>query len=368
MAVQAIIPFLVAMMLLTGVCNTLLTKYQDLQCVRDCSNPDPSKRHRFEQPVLQTAQMFIGEMGCWLVVGGIWLFNRYYASKSETASYAPISDASTAVDTPETETEVNDNNQIRDEDEREQGSGADSSPVKSIEDEGRLPLTGWRTILLAIPASCDIAGTTLINVGLLFVAASIYQMTRGALVLFVGLFSVVFLKRRLGWYKWFALLVVVLGVAIVGLAGIVEGDGKVPDLDGQGIDGSAVVMMDKKVELKHALYTMIKRAGDVATDAAVVNTVIGIFLIAGGQVFTATQFVVEENIMERYALQPLKVVGWEGVFGLLVTVIAMIVLHLAVGRTPQGRYGYFDANEGLREMAENRAIAVTSILIMISIG
>lgn len=28
MATKAVIPFLVAMMLLTGVCNTLLTKYQ----------------------------------------------------------------------------------------------------------------------------------------------------------------------------------------------------------------------------------------------------------------------------------------------------------------------------------------------------
>jgi hypothetical protein len=28
MAVKAVVPFLVAMMLLTGVCNTLLTKYQ----------------------------------------------------------------------------------------------------------------------------------------------------------------------------------------------------------------------------------------------------------------------------------------------------------------------------------------------------
>jgi hypothetical protein len=28
MAVKAAVPFLVAMMLLTGVCNTLLTKYQ----------------------------------------------------------------------------------------------------------------------------------------------------------------------------------------------------------------------------------------------------------------------------------------------------------------------------------------------------
>ncbi|KAI9664079.1 MAG: hypothetical protein M1821_007570 [Bathelium mastoideum] len=368
MAIQAVIPFLVAMMLLTGVCNTLLTKYQDLQCVRDCSNPDPSKRHRFEQPVIQTAQMFVGEMGCWLVVGGVFLFNRYYTSKNERASYAPISDASTAVDTPETENEVNDNNEVEDDNGMDRGSPSHSVPVKSIEDEGRLPLTGWRTVLLALPASCDIAGTTLMNVGLLFVAASIYQMTRGALVLFVGLFSVVFLKRRLGWYKWLALVIVVFGVAIVGLAGIVEGDGKVPNLDGGNANGNAMVMIGKNIELKHRVSALAKRAGDVATDSAVVNTVIGILLIAGGQVFTATQFVVEESIMERYALQPLKVVGWEGLFGFLVTVVGMIILHFAVGRTPQGRYGYFDAAEGLREVAENRAIAVSSVLIMISIG
>ena len=41
-------------MLATGVANTLLSKYQDMQCVRNCSDPDPANRHLFEQPVLQT--------------------------------------------------------------------------------------------------------------------------------------------------------------------------------------------------------------------------------------------------------------------------------------------------------------------------
>jgi len=48
MAVKAIIPVLVAMMLLTGVCNTLLTKYQDMQCVAQCDTKRPKT---FEQPV-----------------------------------------------------------------------------------------------------------------------------------------------------------------------------------------------------------------------------------------------------------------------------------------------------------------------------
>lgn len=39
------------------------------------------------------------------------------------------------------------------------------------------------------------------DVGLLYTPVSIYQMTRGALVLFVGVLSVVFLRRRLWLYQ-----------------------------------------------------------------------------------------------------------------------------------------------------------------------
>jgi len=54
MAFKALILVLVGMMLLTGVCNTLLTKYQDMQCVRNCDDPDLKHHKVFEQPVIQT--------------------------------------------------------------------------------------------------------------------------------------------------------------------------------------------------------------------------------------------------------------------------------------------------------------------------
>ena len=91
-------------------------------------------------------------------------------------------------------------------------------------------------------------------------------------------------------------------------------------------------------------------------------TIIGVLLIAGAQIFTATQFVLEERIMEKYAMEPIKVVGWEGVFGFLVTLVGMIILHFSIGT------GYFNAREGLYQMTHYRAIAVSSVLIMISIG
>ncbi len=280
--------------------------------------------------------MFIGEMGSWLFVAFFALQKRY-ASKAKPDGY-------TAVDTTD--------------------NGDDAASIRShtpinpaakameVTDEDRLPLEGWKVTLLGLPAICDICGTTLMNVGLLFVVPSIYQMTRGALVLFVGLFSVIFLRRRLHLFQWFALVTVVLGVAIVGLAGALYKDHKASPQ-------SAMLMAAREA------ITIIARE---ARTPEAIKTIIGVFLIAGAQIFTASQFVLEEYILEKYALQPLKVVGWEGLFGFLVTVIGMIVLHLAIGRTDAGRYGYFDLVEGWRQITTYRPIGLSSIAIMISIG
>ncbi|KAF3921109.1 hypothetical protein AA313_de0209642 [Arthrobotrys entomopaga] len=312
---KSLILVLVAGMLLTGCSNTLLTKWQDQQCVRNCSDPDPRKRENFEQPVIQTLQMFIGEMGCWLVIGLYRLYTKYQNRRGSREGYEPISNTEDPLEDP----------------------AEPSSPIlkaltaSSIE---RPYLSGYKVFLLSLPAICDICGTTLMNVGLLFVAASIYQMTRGALVLFVGLFSVIFLKRHLYLFHWLALFVVVAGVAVVGLAG--------------------------------ALFKSTE-PNEMEVEVDVLRSIIGVLLIAGAQIFTATQFVLEEHILENYAMEPLQVVGWEGIFGFAVTSIGMVILHFTIGVTEQGKFGYFDAVEGLREM-QIKNVLVSSLLIMVSIG
>lgn len=316
----------------------------------------------FEQPVLQTLQMFIGESGCWLVVFVSYLFRiargKRPRSTLDDVAYRPIREDQTA-------------NNDSDDDEEEANANMSTSQTlidptnlvaKSIIDgDGieRQPLSGWKVTLLSLPAICDICGTTLMNVGLLFVAASIYQMTRGALVLFVGLFSVLFLKRHLSGWKWASLFIVVLGVAVVGLAGVLANKGSPPTLPGHTDDKDN--MLGKAV-----LFVRQEMSTLEAHTAA--ETVLGFFLIAVAQIFTATQFVLEESIMERYSMDPIQVVGWEGVFGFLVTLVGMGVLHAAVGQTPAGKGGYFDAREGFHELFHNPAIGVTSLLIMISIG
>ncbi|RKF58623.1 Uncharacterized protein C12G12.12 [Erysiphe neolycopersici] len=313
MARTELVPLLIALMLLTGVCNTLLTKYQ--------------------------LQMFIGEMGSWLFIGFYHIYKRFYSYRynSDPNEYQPIYPHDQSEDAVE--------------DGRNTGSSlirsARSSVLRFKENDS---LKDWRIVLFGLPAMCDICGTTLMNVGLLFVAPSVYQMTRGALVFFVGLFSVIFLRRSLFLFQWFALFTVVLGVGIVGLAGASHED--------QPIAPTTLLAVRE-------IYLTISE--NKLTPEAL-RTTIGVLLIAGAQIFTASQFVLEEYILGNFALEPLKAVGWEGLFGFIVTALGMVIMHILVGRTSAGRYGYFDMVEGWHEVTQNKSIGISSILIMISIG
>ncbi len=60
--------------------------------------------------------------------------------------------------------------------------------------------------MLAIPTVFDLIATVLMNVGLLSVTASVYQMMRGAEMLFAALFAVLFLKRHLNKFHYGGIL------------------------------------------------------------------------------------------------------------------------------------------------------------------
>jgi len=203
---SALILALMAGMLVSGVTNTLLTKLQD--------------NAGFEQPVWQTLNMFIGEMGCWLIVFADYVRTRF--SKNRTADYEPV----TTEDVEPQTVGEREGNGLHTHGEGVYGSSVavageeeeDTSPlVKTLSQQTPTELRGWNLLLLALPSSCDIMGTTLVNVGLIMIPASIYQMVRGFLVVFVGLFSVIFLKRRLSLSQWGGLFLVVLGVSLVGM-------------------------------------------------------------------------------------------------------------------------------------------------------
>ncbi|KAJ1822954.1 hypothetical protein LPJ56_000462 [Coemansia sp. RSA 2599] len=319
--------FLTVGMLVTGTLNTLLTKLQDKQCVGNCADPDPSKREYFEQPVWQTLNMFYGEMLCLLC---FYLFSQRGGGGGDNR--VENRDEYQAI--PDNDDEGAVNEQIA-----QDVPTTDALPVvDGGSDPAQLkPIVGWATLLMWIPAAFDLMGTTLMNVGLFFTTASVYQMLRGAVVIFSGLFSVLFLGHRLERFQVVSIILVVVGVTIVGLSNVIS-----PAPQSQP---------DESPE---------------SVDAGLWKAMLGVVLVLGAQVFTASQFVVEEKIIRRYHLTPLRAVGLEGSFGALSVMLAIPILHLAIGRSHPG--GYFDAPGGFRQIVDNPSVWQTSIYIMLSIA
>ncbi|KAI8815377.1 hypothetical protein BJ742DRAFT_746394 [Cladochytrium replicatum] len=286
--------------MVSGTINTLLNKYQDFACVDNCDDPDPTKRVHFEQPTLN---MFLGEALCLLV----YYVSVWYESykKSREPSYHPIATSDDAAD----------------------DDGATSAA--SAKPHDALPLTGWRQLLLWIPTLCDMTATTLMNVGLIYISASIYQMLRGSVVLFTGTLSALFLGRKTPIYKWFALITVFVGVAIVGLSGL--------------------------------LAAASKNADGIKTNP------IGVFLVASAQIFTAMQFVIEEKIMSRYEAPAIKVVGLEGIFGLISVLGGMPILYFTIGKNGE-KGNFFDLPEGFRQVFFIPQVLYCGIGIIFSIA
>jgi drug/metabolite transporter (DMT)-like permease len=151
---------------------------------------------------------------------------------------------------------------------------------------------------LILPALCDFFGSTIMTFGLTLMAGSVYQMFRGSLILFTALFSVVFLKNKLYRHHFFALIFVISGLLMVGLASILIH----PEIPEKCKDPS----------------------GDSSGEQ---TSFWGIVLVIIAQLFSATQFIVEEKFMKSYKCAPLKAVGWEGIWGASLYLIVLIIFQ-----------------------------------------
>ncbi|POY70176.1 hypothetical protein BMF94_6759 [Rhodotorula taiwanensis] len=305
---RRLLALLVTGMLVSGCSNSLWSKWQDMQCVGNCDAHNPAKRRLFEQPVYQTITMFAGETLC--LIAFTILNSRFSPAARRRhrreAAYEPLQNVSSDPTT-----------------------GRDASSLKAKEMSRKDAIMFW------LPAMCDNCATTCMNVGLFFVPVSVYQMLRGALVLWVGIFSVLFLHRRLTRAQWTALVVCVIGVAVVGSSSLISHKRSEPET--QAEDGT-------------------------------VSPLVGIALILVAQLFTASQFVIEERIMEHHSVEPLLAAGYEGICGFITTVVILLIAYWLYGSTPAGRGGYFDALQGFHEIIDNRTVWTSSLVIACSIA
>ena len=188
----------------------------------------------------------------------------------------------------------------------------------------------------AIPAMCDLIGTSTMYVGLTWTYAASFQMLRGSVIIFTGLLSVAFLKTRLKAYQWTGMFMVILGLIIVGV-----GD-----------------------------YIFTKRTATVSPTFVLA----GDLLIVLAQVITAIQMTVEEKLIKKYEVPPLQAVGWEGTFGFFTLSVALIPMffipwHLpAPSSTWQQKVRFEDAIDAFTMLGNNWQLLFASIGTVISIA
>jgi len=78
--------------------------------------------------------------------------------------------------------------------------------------------TSINPLMLFLPSICDNMSSSLMFIALGFIPASVYQMTRGIIVFITAMMSVIFLKRTLYRHHITALIFIVGGIAVVGVA------------------------------------------------------------------------------------------------------------------------------------------------------
>lgn len=240
--------FFITGLLICGTANTILTKLQDTVCVKNCD----TFPIYFQQPVLQSLNMFVGEILCLI----IWYF---YEKNEKDTKY----------------------------------------------------------ILVLFPAFCDSIASTLMNMGLIFVSASIFQMLRGSMVIFTGIISILFLNKHYTLVKFSSLFIIFLGVCIVSTANYSENN----------------------------------------------SSILGIGLILIAQIIGATQYVYEEKIIITYSISPLLVVGLEGLFATIIILILCIILQIT-------KFNFGNEDDiltGFKQVITYKEIYTPSILILFSI-
>merc|ERR1712051_432927 len=125
-------------------------------------------------------------------------------------------------------------------------------------------------------------------------------------LVFVALLSVTLLGRRYSIIQWLAILVVMGGLTIVSLQSI----NKHP-VDGELAGGALSAEEEESAQLERR------------------GVIVGIFAMVCGQFFHGSQGVLEEYILKRSAGQePLYMMGWEGVWGLIMTCMLLVPAQL----------------------------------------
>lgn len=154
--------------------------------------------------------------------------------------------------------------------------------------------------IFLLPAALDMTGTSLMYVGLIKTYPSVFQMLRGSVVIFTGILSVLFLKRKLHLFHWVGMGLLLTGLCLVGVASVLQ----------------------QKEETE---------------EDKTKNPILGDVLVICAQLVVAVQMVFEERFVGKYNVPALQAVGWEGFFGCGVCGLVLLIFYFVPGSSVGNR-------------------------------
>jgi len=142
------------------------------------------------------------------------------------------------------------------------------------------------------PALCDLTSAIFLALGLRFIPGSVFRMFTATGVIFTKINSVFILKNHFYRHHILAIFIVCIGLFLVGYA---------------TVSGLTINLTE---------------------------TIIGLVLTVSGMFFMSLQFTFEEKLMKKYNIDPVKAVGYEGLWGTIFITVLIIILQFSPCITP----------------------------------
>jgi drug/metabolite transporter (DMT)-like permease len=226
----------IPVMLLSGTCSTV---FQKLMLEQRTEGRDLYPAHKFSKPWYLTLVMFIAE---------ILAMVFYFISRCVDRSSGGVATAL-----------------------------LDENPTQPRRSNLRIYL------LLGLPSLCDLVGTAIQSIGLLYLSASVWQMLRGAMIIFSALLHAFVLKRPQKSYMWAGVIIVTLALVVVGFAAVVS-------------------------------------TGVASSDVSSGLVILAIVLTVGSQFLRAVQVILEDYFIHDIDISSYLIVGVEGIWGVIATI------------------------------------------------
>uniref|UniRef100_A0A0K8UDJ8 Transmembrane protein C2orf18 n=1 Tax=Bactrocera latifrons TaxID=174628 RepID=A0A0K8UDJ8_BACLA len=190
---------------------------------------------------------------------------------------------------------------------------------------------------LFLPAALDVIASVILLTGLYLTYVSSFQMLRVSALIFVGIFGAIHLNQTLTARHWMAMFTISCGIMVI-----------------------------LSIDVQRVAYDRILLPN---WDSNAVLT--GNLLVLFAQIFHAAKYVYDEKCLKGTDIPTLLATGWQGIFGLLITVLVGVCLNFLPAPVPlnhNSRGVFDDLGDIIPQLRSNPTLWAPLIIFVISSG